>query len=152
MLGWYSEGHPLGGLMQQHASGAAPASPDEAHEHFDQAAAAVDSSMMRSAETPTFGKMTSQLFGAADSKADLLNALLAGAAPAVLAQIAALVGHSGTVTPEQAAALAPGLTQRWSQRLLMSGQNSFNAMPRASVAYWIPMLCPNNRPVRVRSE
>lgn len=107
----------LSGLLEQYAGSGQPSS-EQVHQHFDQAAAGMDSSslasaigsMMRSSQTPDFSQIAAQLFGSGDAsqKASMVNALLAGAGPAVLSQLRGLIpglGSGGTVTPAQAQAI-----------------------------------------------
>jgi hypothetical protein len=86
----------LGNLLQQYLGGAAAPS-QQAEEHFDQASqnAAPDvlsaglAAMFRSNDTPAFGQMAGQLFGQANAgqQAGMLNQLIAGMGPAVLASL-----------------------------------------------------------------
>ena len=132
----------LGSLLQQYIGGAA--APAQAEAHFDQAAqgASTDllstglAAMFRSDATPAFGQMAGQLFGQANSnqQAGMLNQLIAGMGPAVLASLlnkggsggGALGGLGGlggllgqltgggaapTLTPAQASQLTPEQVQ-----------------------------------------
>ena len=115
----------LGTLLQNYTGDGAPADHDAAHQHFDGVAQAVDrsslasafGSMMRSSETPAFGQIAGQLFGSGsgDQKASMLNALLAGAGPGLLGQLATMVpglAPGGTVSATQAQAIpADAVTQ-----------------------------------------
>ena len=132
----------LGSLLQQYIGGAA--APQQAETHFDQAAQAAPTdvlssglaAMFRSDATPPFGQMAGQLFGQANSsqQAGMLNSLIAGMGPAVLAALmnkggsggGALGGLGGlggllgqltggggtpTLTPDQASQLTPQQVQ-----------------------------------------
>jgi len=94
----------LGNLLQQYLGGAtAPAQQTE--EHFDQASqnAPPDvlssglAAMFRSNDTPAFGQMAGQLFGQANAnqQAGMLNQLIAGMGPAVLASLLNKGGSGG---------------------------------------------------------
>ncbi|MBC7756092.1 MAG: hypothetical protein H7Z20_05475 [Bdellovibrio sp.] len=125
----------LGGLLQQYLGGNAPSATDT-QAHFDEVAqnAAPStlskglSAMFHSDQTPPFSQSASQMFGQADpnQKAGMLNQLIAGMGPAVLASllsgaggaaIASVLGKSttttdATITPEQAAQLSPEQVQQ----------------------------------------
>src|SRR5437763_12124489 len=93
----------LGSLLQQYLGGAA--APAQAETHFDQAAqnAPTDilssglAAMFRSDATPPFGQMAGQLFGQSNpnQQAGMLNSLIAGMGPAVLASLLNKGGDSG---------------------------------------------------------
>ena len=126
----------LGNLLQQYLGGASPA-PAQAESHFDEVArnAPTDvlssglAAMFRSNATPAFGEMAGQLFGRADpnQQAGMLNSLIAGMGPAVMAALAAKGGGLGgllgqltgggtagaapSVTPAQASQLTPDQVQ-----------------------------------------
>ena len=95
----------LGSLLQQYLGGNAAAPAQQAEQHFDQAAqnAPTDvlssglSAMFRSDQTPPFGQMAGQLFGQANpnQQAGMLNSMLAGMAPAVLAALFNRGGSGG---------------------------------------------------------
>jgi hypothetical protein len=119
----------IGGLLQQYASGNAPAGNVE--DHFDQVAHSVPCSSMasglaaafRSGDTAPFSQMASQLFanGNGGQQASMLNTLMATAGPAILSSFGG--SHAGgalgsllqsgqtQVTPEQAAAVSPDEVQ-----------------------------------------
>lgn len=89
-------GFDLGSLLQQYMGGAsAPA--DQAEAHFDQASQSASpdllrtglAAMFRSDATPPFGQMAGELFGQANpnQQAGMLNQLIAGMGPAVLASL-----------------------------------------------------------------
>jgi hypothetical protein len=75
--------------------------------------------VFRSSETAPFAQQASQLFASSNGsqQANVLNALIAAAGPAVLAKLggtslAGLLGGSpGTITPEQAASVDPEAVQ-----------------------------------------
>ncbi len=124
----------LGNILQHYLGG----TPDSqaADQHFDQAARSAPtdlvgrglSEMFRSDATPPFPQMAGQLFGRSDptQRAGLLNQLLAGIGPAVLASLArdgggglgGLLGRSTggatpppQLTPEQANTVTPDEVQ-----------------------------------------
>ena len=122
-------GFDLGSLLQRYVGGGAvPA--QEAEDHFQQVAQNAPPSllsqglaaMFHSDQTPPFGQMAGQLFGQANpnQRAGMLNQLLGGMGPSVLASLAsggALSGILGrltqgggapaTITPEQASQVTP---------------------------------------------
>ncbi len=124
----------LGNILQQYLGGAS-APPAQAEAHFDQAAQAAPAdvltsglaAMFRSGQTPPFGQMAGQLFGRADpnQQAGMVNSMLGGMGPSVLASLAAqggtlggllsqLTGGGGgtpSVTPAQASQLSPDQVQ-----------------------------------------
>jgi hypothetical protein len=123
----------LGGLLKQVLGATASASDgSNVQDQFHQVAknASPDllsqglSAMFRSDQTPAFGQMAGQLFGQADpgQRAGMLNQLLAGMGPGLLASLAGGAGGAGlasvigplttqggslAVTPAQAAQLTP---------------------------------------------
>lgn len=127
----------LGSLLQQYIGG--NASPAQAETHFDQAAQNAPASelssglsaMFRSDATPPFGQMAGQLFGNANpnQQAGMLNSLIAGMGPTVLASLlnrggSGLGGLGGllgqltgggsaapAITPSQASQLTPDQVQ-----------------------------------------
>ena len=127
-------GFDLGSLLSQFVGGKTVANTPD---HFEQAAqnAPPDllsqglSAMFRSDQTPPFGQMAGQLFGQANpnQQAGMLNQLLAGMGPSVLASLVggagggALSGILGkltqgggapaAITPAQASALTPAQVQ-----------------------------------------
>lgn len=128
-------GFDLGSLLQQYVDGATPSSLD-AQNHFQQATQAAPpdlitqalGAMFRSDATPAFGQMAGQLFGQAspNQQAGMLNQLIAGMGPTVLASLLGGSGGSalgnilgqltgggtgGTVTPAQASTLTPEQVQ-----------------------------------------
>ena len=116
----------LGGLLQKYLGGNAPSATD-AQAHFDEVAQNASpsilsqglSAMFHSDQTPPFSQSASQMFSQANpnQKAGMLNQLIAGMGPAVLASllsgaggaaIASVLGKSAStaespITPEQAA-------------------------------------------------
>jgi hypothetical protein len=113
----------IGGLLQQYASGAAPAGNVE--DHFDQVAQSVPCSSLasglaaafRSSDTPPFAQMASQLFanGNGGQQASMLTTLLSSAGPGLLQSFQAanpgsslsslIQGGSTTVSPDQASSI-----------------------------------------------
>jgi hypothetical protein len=123
----------LGSLLQQYLGGG---SSQQAEAHFDQAAqnAPTDvlgsglAAMFRSDATPAFGQMAGQLFGQSNpnQQAGMLNQLIAGMGPAVLASLMNKGGAGGAlggllgqltggtapaITPDQASQLTPEQVQ-----------------------------------------
>jgi hypothetical protein len=94
----------LGNLLQQYLGGNSSPAADTAT-HFDQAAQAAPtnvlqdglSAMFHSDQTPPFGQMAGQLFGQANSnqQAGMLNQLIAGMGPGVLASLLNQGGSGG---------------------------------------------------------
>lgn len=86
----------LGSLLQQYIGGAAAPGP-QTEAHFDQAAQNAPNdvlrsglaAMFRSEQTPAFGQMAGQMFGQANpnQQAGMLNSMIAGMGPAVLASL-----------------------------------------------------------------
>ena len=116
------------GILNQYASGAAPAG--DAGAHFQQVAQSVDSgtlaqgiaAAMRSDQTPPFAQLVSQLFASAsgEQKLAMLNTLLSSVTPEQRAQLAALIpglAAGASVTPQQAAAVSPSAVQSLAQRV-----------------------------------
>jgi hypothetical protein len=127
----------LGSLLQQFIGGGA--APAQAETHFDQAAQNAPTSvlssglaaMFRSDATPAFGQMAGQLFGQANpnQQAGMLNSLIAGMGPTVLASLLTKGGSGSgglggllgqptgganatpTITPDQASQLTPDQVQ-----------------------------------------
>ena len=128
----------LGNLLQQYIGGASAGSPD-AQAHYGQVAQNASSDLIseglaaafRSDATPPFAQMAGQLFGQSNpsQQAGMLNQLIAGMGPAVLASLMNGSGGSGgsalggilaqltggdpsaTVTPAQASTLSPAQVQ-----------------------------------------
>ncbi len=127
-------GFDLGSLLSQFTGSGTPAN---ATDHFDKVAQSASpdllsqglSAMFHSDQTPSFGQMAGQLFGQANSnqQAGMLNQMLAGMGPGVLASLVngaqggglgAILGQltqGGTaptaVTPDQASKLTPEQVQ-----------------------------------------
>ena len=127
-------GFDLGSLLSQFTGGGTQATPD----HFQQVAQAASpallsqglSAMFHSDQTPPFGQMAGQLFGQANpnQQAGMLNQLLSGMGPSVLASLVAGAGggalggvlgqltQGGTsaaaITPAQASQLTPEQVQQ----------------------------------------
>lgn len=120
----------LGTLLSKLTGESATTSPDDYQRVVEQAPPALVSrglsGMFNSDETPAFAQTNGQLFSAAHptQQAGLLNQLLAGMGPGVLASLASGVGGGGgalgsllqrftqgggtpTVTPDQASQLSP---------------------------------------------
>ena len=128
----------LGNLLQQYLGGVS-AAPGNVNEHFDQAAQSASpdllsqglSALFRSSETPPFGQLAGQLFGQSNptQQAGMLNQLLAGMGPGVLASLIGGAGGAGSsglgailgqltgggtstsVSPAQASTLTPDQVQ-----------------------------------------
>ena len=126
-------GFDLGSLLQQYVGGAT-AAPSQVNDHFDQAAqnASPDllsqglSALFRSNATPPFGQLAGQLFGQSNptQQAGMLNQLIAGMGPGVLASLVASGGGLGailgkltgggtatSISPAQASTLTPDQVQ-----------------------------------------
>ncbi len=127
-------GFDLGSLLSQFTGGGTPTN---AADHFDKVAQSASpdllsqglSAMFHSDQTPSFGQMAGQLFGQANpnQQAGMLNQMLAGMGPGVLASLVngaqggglgAILGQltqGGTaptaVTPDQASKLTPEQVQ-----------------------------------------
>lgn len=129
-------GFDLNSLLQQYA-GSHPANPGQAENDFDQVAqnapradlAQGVSEAFRSDQTPPFSQMVGQLFGQSDSgqRAGMLNQLLGGIGPGVLASLASgglgsLFGGGrdndapARLTPEQAAQMTPEQVQQIAEK------------------------------------
>ncbi len=115
----------VGGLVQQYASGNV-AQPGQVEQHYDQMTQSTPLSTIasglaaafRSDQTPPFGQLAGQLFGASggSQQASMLNSLIASAGPALSGVLASgalpglasiLGGGNRQVTPAQAAQVSP---------------------------------------------
>lgn len=128
----------LGNILQQYlGGGSASPAPQQADEHFDQAAQTASpdllsrglSAMFHSDATPPFGQMTGQLFNQSNpnQQAGLLNQLITGMGPGVLGSLMSGGGGSSgigailsrltggnaqaTITPAQASTVTPDQVQ-----------------------------------------
>lgn len=122
----------LGGILQKYIGGTSAPNPNETVDHFHQVAQSASpdaisqglAAAFRSDATPPFGQMAGQLFGQANpnQQAGMLNQLLGGMGPSVLASLmggagggalGGLLGRlspGGTaapITPEQASQFTP---------------------------------------------
>jgi hypothetical protein len=115
----------LGNLLQQYLGGAPNANAGRAYDDFDQVAQNAPRAAMaqgvtealRSDQTPPFAQMVSQLFDKSDAtqRAGMLNQLLRGVGPGLLASVAGgALGNlfrgseqPAAITPEQAAVMTP---------------------------------------------
>jgi hypothetical protein len=107
----------LGDLVKQFSSGEGGAGAEQLLGAAPQSSVASGlAEVFRSSETAPFAQQASQLFASSDGsqRANVLNALMAAAGPAVLAKLGGgsslaglLGGSSGTITPEQAASVNP---------------------------------------------
>jgi hypothetical protein len=115
----------LGNLLQQYLGGAPAANAGRAYDDFDQVAQNAPHAAMaqgvtealRSDQTPPFAQMVSQLFDKSDpnQRAGMLNQLLRGVGPGLLASIAGgALGNlfrgndaPAAITPEQASSMTP---------------------------------------------
>jgi hypothetical protein len=115
----------LGNLLQQYLGGAPTANAGRAYDDFDQVAQNAPHAAMaqgvtealRSDQTPPFAQMVSQLFDKSDpnQRAGMLNQLLRGVGPGLLASIAGgALGNlfrgndaPAAITPEQASSMTP---------------------------------------------
>ncbi|WP_426177856.1 hypothetical protein [Massilia sp. TWR1-2-2] len=130
----------LGNLLQQYAS-QNPANPQQAENDFDQVAQAAPrgdlargvSEAFRSDQTPPFPQMLGQMFGQSNSgqQAGMLNQLLGGLGPGVLASLAGgALGNLGNlfgggnnnnaqapqISPEQASRMTPEQVQQIAEK------------------------------------
>jgi hypothetical protein len=129
----------LGNLLQQYAS-QNPANPQQAENDFDQVAQAAPrgdlaqgvSEAFRSDQTPPFPQMLGQMFGQSNSgqQAGMLNQLLGGIGPGVLASLAGgALGNLGNlfgggnnntqapqISPEQASQMTPEQVQQIAEK------------------------------------
>ncbi len=116
----------VGGLVQQYASGNVT-QPGQVEQHYDQMTqntplstiASGLAAAFRSDQTPAFGQLAGQLFGASggSQQASMLNSLLASAGPALAGVLASgsmpglssILGGGANrqVTPAQAAQVSP---------------------------------------------
>jgi hypothetical protein len=114
-------------ILQQYSSGAAPANPNDALQHFQQVATQTQPTVLsgalgeifRSPQTGTFGQNISSMFGQSDAnqRAGILNTLLASGGPAILAKLG--LGPSTTqVSPQQAQQVSPAAVEEASNRTL----------------------------------
>lgn len=111
------------GILQQYTGANPSAASADVNAHYDSVAQAVPkdvltqglSAAFSSDQTPAFGQMVANLFqqSSPEQKSGMLNQLLAGAGPAVLAKVfagnapSALAGGSTQVTPEMANQVTP---------------------------------------------
>ncbi len=132
----------LGNLLQQYAS-QNPANPQQAENDFDQIAQAAPrqdlaqgvTEAFRSDQTPPFPQMLGQMFGQSNSgqQAGMLNQLLGGLGPGVLASLAGgALGNLGNlfggnnntnnnaqapqISPEQASRMTPEQVQQIAEK------------------------------------
>jgi len=114
-------------ILQQYTSGAVPANPNDALQHFQQVATQAQPTVLsgalgeifRSPQTGTFGQNISSMFGQSDAnqRAGILNTLLASGGPAILAKLG--LGPSTTqVSPQQAQQVSPAAVEEASNRTL----------------------------------
>ena len=111
----------LSGILNQYAGGNSPANPQDALNHYQQAAsqaspsvlAGAISSVFRSPATGSFGQNISSMFGQSDpnQRAGILNQILASAGPGVLASLG-LGGGTTQVTPAQAQQISPAAVEQ----------------------------------------
>jgi len=122
----------LSGLLQKYMGGNMAPNPNEAVDHFHEVAQSASpdaisaglAEAFRSDATPPFGQMAGQLFGQANAeqRAGMLNQLLGGMAPSVLASLAGRAGGAtlggllgqlspggtpASITPAQASQFTP---------------------------------------------
>ncbi|CAN5364313.1 hypothetical protein BH11PSE11_BH11PSE11_20800 [soil metagenome] len=119
----------FGGLLQQYLGGARSADQGRVVEDFQQIAPAAPpgavgsgvAEALRSDQTPPFAEMVGQLFGNGNSqqRSGMLNQLIKGLSPALLASLGGGLGslltkHAGSapsITPEVASQLSPEQVQ-----------------------------------------
>ncbi|MGH8799308.1 MAG: hypothetical protein ACREX7_03620 [Casimicrobiaceae bacterium] len=123
----------LNNLLQQYLGGASAAPSPVAADHYQQVATNAPPSVVgqgladvfRSDQTPPFADMVSKMFGQAspEQKAGMLNQLISGLGPGVLASIlgsgvlggaaaSAGAGGSGAIAAQEAAKLTPEQVQQ----------------------------------------
>jgi hypothetical protein len=134
-------------LLQRYSGAAPEDAPASVHEDFDQVAqhAPADhlasglNDAFRSDQTPPFGNMLGNLFGASngEQKAGILNQLLSSIGPSVLASgvlggFTKYLRATGTVTPQQAEQVPPEAVQELAQH---AQQHDPSIIDRASDFY-----------------
>jgi hypothetical protein len=113
-------------MLNQYASGAAPAG--DAGAHFQQVARSVDSSTLaqgiaaalRSDDTPPFSQLVSQLFasGSGDQKLATINTLLSAVTPEQRARFASMIPGLGVATtPSAAQTISPDAVQQLAEQV-----------------------------------
>ncbi len=122
----------LNSLLQQYLGGASGQSSPDAANHYQQVAQNAPPSVIgegladafRSDQTPPFADMVAKMFGQAspDQKAGMLNQLISGLGPGVLASIlgsgalggiaGAAAGGAGQIAPQDASKLTPDQVQQ----------------------------------------
>lgn len=124
----------LNSLLQQYMGGGSPTPSPDAADHYQQVAQNAPPDVVsggladafRSDQTPPFADMVSKMFGQAspDQKAGMLNQLISGLGPGVLASIlgsGALGGLAGAmsggsrIAPQDASKLTPDQVQQIAQ-------------------------------------
>jgi hypothetical protein len=134
-------------LLQRYSGAVPENAPATVHDDFDQVAQHADSGhrasglndAFRSDQTPPFGNMLGNLFGASngEQKAGILNQLLSSLGPGVLASgvlggVTKYLGAGGTVTPQQAEQIPPDAVQVLAQH---AEQHDPSIIDRASDFY-----------------
>jgi hypothetical protein len=119
----------IGDILQRYSGqgGGTAAAPADAHQDFQQVAAATPPHVVaggiaqafRSDQTPSFSEMFSNLFSQSDpnQRAGLLNRLTSSLRPGALAAVPGLEGitsamSGGNFTPEQASQMSPAQVQQ----------------------------------------
>jgi len=110
----------LGGVFDQYRNGGAPANPQDAMQHYEQAASQAPpsvlsgalSSIFRSPQTGTFGQNISTMFGRSDpnQRAGILNTLLTSGGAGILSKLGLAPGTQ-QVSPQQAQQIQPGAVE-----------------------------------------
>lgn len=117
----------VGGLLRQYSGGQGAQDSQNVEQHYDEVARAAPhsavadalSAAFRSDQTPSFGQMAGQLFGASNGQqqASVLNTLIQAAGPTVLSSMMAggalpalssILGRQARqITPQEAAQIPP---------------------------------------------
>lgn len=110
----------LGGLVEQYRNGGSPANPQEAMQHYQEAARQAPPSVLsgalgaifRSPQTGSFGQNVSSMFGHSDpnQRAGILNTLLASGGAGILSKLGLQPGTT-QVSPQQAQQIQPGVVE-----------------------------------------
>jgi hypothetical protein len=140
----------LGGLLGRYEGAGASNVPDSAYDDFDQVVEAAPGEALgdglagafRSNETPPFGQMVGQLFGAspAGQRASILNTLRRTVGPGLLGQVLSRYGvgdaertaHQGEVPPEVAQHVPPDAVREIAEH---AEQKDPSIIDRVSQAY-----------------
>jgi hypothetical protein len=110
----------LGGVLEQYRNGGTPVNPQDAMQHYQQAASQASPSVLsgalnaifRSPQTGTFGQNVSTMFGSSDAnqRAGILNTLLASGGAGILSKLGLGPGTT-QVSPQQAQQIQPAAVE-----------------------------------------